>query len=72
MPRKKAAPRPRPPQKTLRDQATKDLARMMKMYFADGDLKRAKAWWDRLGDRDPARALELYIEMAKYSKRKPQ
>jgi hypothetical protein len=72
MPTKKSS-RPKAPSKRKApgDRATKDLAKAIKMFLKDGNMDRVQAWVDRLGEGDPARAVELWSEMKKYSG-KPQ
>ena len=35
-----------------------------------GDMDRASEWLQKIGEKDPARAVELFLEMASYSRGK--
>jgi hypothetical protein len=53
--------------------ATRDLKRMIRMVLEDeGDMERASEWLEQIGEKDPARAIELFLEMASYSRGKLQ
>lgn len=58
--------------KTNRDmRVTRDLKRMIRMVLEDqGDMDRASEWLQKIGEKDPARAVELFLEMASYSRGK--
>jgi hypothetical protein len=70
--RKKSAPRSRAKVSRAREldesrRLARDLARMMRMLMR-GDQAGAHKWIKDLGDKDPQRALELFVEMLKYSR----
>lgn len=46
-----------------------DQARVRKalMYLAKGNVHRAQAWLDRVAQTDPARAIDLWLKMLKFT-----
>lgn len=46
---------------------------MIRMVLEDeGDMERVSEWLEKIGEKDPARAVELFVEMASYSRGKHQ
>ena len=52
-----------------RAQQKADQARVRKalMYLAKGNVHRAQAWLDRVAQEDPARAIDLWLKMLKFT-----